>query len=971
MMASTINQSWNPPMHGQDEMNDILTEQYENNIKRTFGGLSMNGCMEMNDEYGSQGDDMTDTWVLFGDPSVMVRTNNPTEISATHNPTIFLGSTSFTVNVTDADGATVAMTMGGDIYGTAIVESGTATIEFDDPVNVPGILNLVITAFNKVPYIAELEAIPADGPFISLAGFELNDDNGNGNADFGETVAITVDLENIGIEVATDAVATLTTDDEYVTITDGEEAAGNIEADATITLTDAFEITVAENIPDQHVVSFTLTTTAGDESWENMFNITLNAPVFNSGMITIDDSEEGNNNGRLDPGETVTVTIPVMNEGHAAANNVLAHLTTLSGFGTITSTIHNVGTLEAGAEEETTFTLICDESTPIGTVMTLDFDVEAGAYAHADTYTITAGLILEDWESGTFENFNWTFAGDAEWSVVDEPVFEGSHAVQSDEIDHNQTAEMHLEYEVMSDDSISFYRKVSSESSYDYLYFYIDDEQVDEWSGEVDWGRVAYAVSEGPHTFKWVYDKDNTVSSGDDKAWVDYIILPPEMAMTATAGPDMAVCGEEECVVNGSATMYESIEWTTSGDGSFDDPSAEQPVYYMGDNDMEQGEVVLTMHVTGSSDEMTDEMTITINEMPSASMPAEMEVCAQEELNLESVEAENYASVQWTTSGTGSFEDATMLHTLYHPSEDDAAAGSVTLTLTAQGMEACDDVTEEMTVNINTIPEAAAMPAGAEEPCAGAEEAYTVETAAGAESYLWTVEPAEAATIIENGETATVSWNEAFAGEAHIKVIAANSCGESEASELLPIAVMPKPAAAFSPDITEVDHAFTDTTAFSLTDAVDYNNISCVADPEEAISEMIEEGETAHMVWNDDYTGDVTIRFTLENDCGITEMEHNLTLKSTVGIGEDEAYSASVFPNPNDGSFKLQLSTGEAQKVSIRMMSPLGKVVYSENNIQFNDRYETTIDIEHASNGVYYLIIEGENARRVEKIIVK
>ncbi|MDZ7777587.1 MAG: C25 family cysteine peptidase [Bacteroidales bacterium] len=329
IMASTINQSWAPPMHGQDEMNDILTEQYENNIKRTFGGLSFNGCMEMNDEYGSQGDDMTDTWTLFGDPSVMVRTDNPTEIAATHNPTVFLGSSSFTVNVTDAEGATVAMTMDGEIYGTATIEGGSATVEFEDPVNDPGMMNLVITAFNKIPYIAELEAIPAEGPYVTLADFNLESE-----ANFGQTVNISVDLENVGIEAAEETTATLSTEDEYVSVTDAEEFAGTIEAEETITLTDAFEIEIADDVPDQHMATFMVTIVSGEEEWENQFNITLNAPVFNSGMLTIDDDEGGNGNGRLDPGETVTVTIPVMNEGHAAADNVLAHLTTVSGFGT-------------------------------------------------------------------------------------------------------------------------------------------------------------------------------------------------------------------------------------------------------------------------------------------------------------------------------------------------------------------------------------------------------------------------------------------------------------------------------------------------------------------------------------------------------------------------------------------------------------------------------------------------------------
>jgi len=67
---STINQSWDPPMRGQDEMNDILTEAYSDNIKRTFGGITMNGCMNMNDVYGSGGYTMTDTWTIFGRPFI-------------------------------------------------------------------------------------------------------------------------------------------------------------------------------------------------------------------------------------------------------------------------------------------------------------------------------------------------------------------------------------------------------------------------------------------------------------------------------------------------------------------------------------------------------------------------------------------------------------------------------------------------------------------------------------------------------------------------------------------------------------------------------------------------------------------------------------------------------------------------------------------------------------------------------------
>ncbi|NLL29330.1 MAG: hypothetical protein GX259_11125 [Bacteroidales bacterium] len=76
-IMSTINQSWVPPMDGQEEMSKILCELVPENKKHTFGGIAISGCMKMNDIHGPDGYEMTDTWTIFGDPSLMVRTDTP------------------------------------------------------------------------------------------------------------------------------------------------------------------------------------------------------------------------------------------------------------------------------------------------------------------------------------------------------------------------------------------------------------------------------------------------------------------------------------------------------------------------------------------------------------------------------------------------------------------------------------------------------------------------------------------------------------------------------------------------------------------------------------------------------------------------------------------------------------------------------------------------------------------------------
>ena len=150
-LMSTINQSWAPPMEGQDHMNLILTEMSENSQSRSFGGISMNGCMKMNDTYGSSGDEMTDTWTCFGDPSVMVRTKSPENIEVSYSSNIASESTSLDVLCSEEE-ALVSFTVDGEIIGTGIVSEGAATISFDMITSLNPI-TVTVTASNSVPHI--------------------------------------------------------------------------------------------------------------------------------------------------------------------------------------------------------------------------------------------------------------------------------------------------------------------------------------------------------------------------------------------------------------------------------------------------------------------------------------------------------------------------------------------------------------------------------------------------------------------------------------------------------------------------------------------------------------------------------------------------------------------------------------------------------------------------------------------------
>jgi hypothetical protein len=147
---SSINQSWDPPMDAQDEMVDLLVGTSVHHTMRTFGGLSVNGCLHMNDEYGTAGAEMTDTWHCFGDPSLLVRTAPPTPLTATHISTVPVGTTGLLVTC-NTDSALVALSINGEIIGTGMILGGSVMINFSALTQIDSI-DVTVTAFNKIPY---------------------------------------------------------------------------------------------------------------------------------------------------------------------------------------------------------------------------------------------------------------------------------------------------------------------------------------------------------------------------------------------------------------------------------------------------------------------------------------------------------------------------------------------------------------------------------------------------------------------------------------------------------------------------------------------------------------------------------------------------------------------------------------------------------------------------------------------------
>ena len=151
---STIYQSWAPPMEAQDEMVDILVENYSNNRKYTFGGISWNGCLKMNDAYGSDGYLETNHWTLFGDPSIALRTKAPDILSVSHSGTIASDEQAYEVIINDAyDNVLASLSYEGIYLGSTYAEGNAAVILLEQDISSYTELTLTVTGYNTTSII--------------------------------------------------------------------------------------------------------------------------------------------------------------------------------------------------------------------------------------------------------------------------------------------------------------------------------------------------------------------------------------------------------------------------------------------------------------------------------------------------------------------------------------------------------------------------------------------------------------------------------------------------------------------------------------------------------------------------------------------------------------------------------------------------------------------------------------------------
>lgn len=567
---------------------------------------------------------------LFGDPSMLIWTQQPTEITATYPSALPIGISNIIVE-SDAPGARIGVTQNGIMLGRALAdENGNATIDFFDIVASDEPITLSITAHNRTLHEVAIPVL-ADQPYVVVDYFDLNDENGNNNniPEYGENLQLGLGMKNLGNQAASDVTVTLSSADNFITLAYLAVEFGTIQPSETVFIEDAFPVILSNNIPDQHQVQINVQA-MGSDTWVSTMKFTVNAPTMVINSLIIDDAAGGNGNGMLDPGEDVIFRFNLKNAGHALSPDISLLLASNNANLSLSSTQANHDGLQPDGTCVLEFAGYVNPNAVMGDLALLQATVVAGEYQVIENYTYKIGMIIEDFESGDFGLINWEFEGEQPWTICNINPAQGLYCSRSGVISHEQTSEMKVNIFVAATDTISFFRKVSSESGFDLLKFYDGPLLKGQWSGAQDWEKASYVIYPGYHTLRWVYEKDPAISQGEDCAWIDYIRFPKLLQSTLNAGGDDMVCSGEPYQTKSSGIYLMGILWSTSGTGTFNNSTILQPVYTPSQEDIQNGSVVLSVSATSANNQLlSDQMTLLmVNNPETPSKPAgEQDVC--------------------------------------------------------------------------------------------------------------------------------------------------------------------------------------------------------------------------------------------------------------------------------------------------------------------------------------------------------
>jgi|GEM_PF-710000 len=266
---------------------------------------------------------------LFGDPALDLWVNSPDTMIVDCPPVIIIGQPDFTVNFPGVTEGYATLSRNNKVLAQAeIGADGKTVFDLPEPIQPPGEVILKAVARNYIPRVHNLVSIPAENGYPWVVEFDISDFDGvpDGVINPGERIELTPKVHNMGQGILDGLEILAECADARITLAEKTVEFQPIGSDSISSAQSPITFTVDKRCKDNSTFNLNLTMTDGDgNSWDQKLSLTIHGSVLKQKWFTVYDTA-GNNNGRLDPGETAEILLTMKNQGSGRAGDMVAVL---------------------------------------------------------------------------------------------------------------------------------------------------------------------------------------------------------------------------------------------------------------------------------------------------------------------------------------------------------------------------------------------------------------------------------------------------------------------------------------------------------------------------------------------------------------------------------------------------------------------------------------------------------------------
>lgn len=451
-------------------------------------------------------------------------------------------------------------------------------------------------------------------------------------------------------------------------------------------------------------------------------------------------------------------------------------------------------------------------------------------------------------------------------------------------------------------------------------------------------------LSVGANTFVWSITNGTCPASQDS---VTVTRFDPPTA--ANAGSDFSICGSS-ATLNANMPSSGTGTWTLiGGSGTFfsaNDPATSVTGLGVGPN-------TFRWTVTsGPCTPTTDDVVVTASAVPSApSVSGSTMLCSGSTTTLTAVSGPGL-SYEW-------FDAATAGNSVGSGGVFTTAALTTTTSYWVEAQDTltgCSSNRTQVDVTVNALP-ADPVSNGDTTVCPDSGIPALSVTVGAGETADW-YDAASLGSLLAMG---TTSYTPIAGGTYYAEARdTASSCGSSGRTAVT-LTVRPDMAATFSFDDTGCpDIVFTDGTTGSPTSwAWNFGdqNTSTSQSPTHTYAS----------------NGNYSVQLITTDDCGSDTTLQSIAITCIVGIQEPDVLGTAftVYPNPNNGTFTVGFDDIRADEISLQVVDLQGRIVLTRELSGVVGGFQTDINLNGHSNGIYFVKVYADGKTATKKVIVQ